>query len=418
MSALSNDPRYAASLRSALTERLLDQGAIRTDQVAAAFEAVPRHLFVPNVSVEIAYTDDVVLMKRNEAGTAISSVSQPTVVAMMLEQADVQPGHRVLEIGSGGYNAALLSELVGADGSVTTIDIDADVTDRARELLTEAGYPGVRVVQTDGEFGWPESAPFDRILVTVTAGDIAPAWVDQLAADGRIVVPLRLRGQTRSLAFDRMDGYLRSRSSVLCGFVSMQGAGANYERIWPLHRDKVVLQIDEDQLIDPAPLEEVLKAPRVEAWSGVLLDRYEPFSHLDLWLASRFAGYCVMSVKRSAVKSGLVRPALRWGGSAVVDGATFGYLASRPSRGKNLVELGARAHGPTAAALADEIITHTRSWDQLLRKAPDPVFEAHPSWSDEVERAGTPSGAAAMGTAGGAGFEVVTRHTRFVISWG
>ena len=93
----------------------------------------------------------------------------------------------------------------------------------------------------------PEGAPYDRIVVTVTAWDIAPAWIEQLAEHGRIVVPLRLRGQTRSVALDLVDGRLESRSTRLCGFVCMQGAGASYERVVLLEKDTVRLCFDTDQ---------------------------------------------------------------------------------------------------------------------------------------------------------------------------
>ena len=184
----------AAGLRAALVQQLVAAGTIRDQRVAAAFQAVPRHVFVPGVPLEIAYADDVVPMKENSAGVLTSSVSQPSIVALMLEQAAIRPGDRVLEIGSGGYNAALLRELTGPEGSVTTVDIDADVADRARVLLDKAGYGDVAVRRVDGEFGEPEGAPYDRIMVTVTAWDIATAWWRQLKPDGRIVVPLWVWG--------------------------------------------------------------------------------------------------------------------------------------------------------------------------------------------------------------------------------
>jgi len=320
MGAASNNSRYAGRLRAGLADLLVSQGAIHDPRVEAAFRAVPRHLFVPKVPVEVAYTDDVVLMKRNEVGVAVSSVSQPTVVALMLEQADLQPGHRVLEIGSGGYNAALLCELVGPTGEVTTIDIDQDVADRARRGLDAAGYPGVRVVRADGAFGYPEGAPYDRIVVTVTAWDLAPAWAEQLAPGGRIVVPLRLRSQTRSIAFDLIDAgsnCFESRSMAVCGFVNMQGVGANYERYVALHGDLVSLSFDENQVGEQPPPERVLAEPRSTAWSGVLMNREEPLSDLDLWLASTLPGYCVLSAEPRAQKKGLVTPAPRWGASAI-----------------------------------------------------------------------------------------------------
>ncbi|GAB3954566.1 hypothetical protein GCM10029976_097100 [Kribbella albertanoniae] len=229
MVARRDDPGRAVSLRANLTRHLLAEGAIRDERVAAAFRAVPRHLFVPRVPLRIAYADDVVLMKRDAGGTVISSVSQPSIIAVMLEQAEIRSGDHVLEIGSGGYNAALLRELTGPDGRVTTVDIDPDVVGRAREGLLRAGYDDVHVLQADGEFGAPGDAPYDRIVVTATAWDIPPAWVDQLRPGGRIVVPLQLGAQTRAVAFVESKGHLESRSAVMCGFVNMQGAGAHPE---------------------------------------------------------------------------------------------------------------------------------------------------------------------------------------------
>ncbi|WP_405059824.1 methyltransferase, FxLD system [Kribbella sp. NBC_01505] len=227
MAARRDDPARAVAARAKLTRHLIAEGAIRDERVAAAFQRVPRHLFVPRVPLRVAYADDVVLMKRDAEGMVISSVSQPSIIAVMLEQAAIRPGDHVLEIGSGGYNAALLRELTGPAGRVTTADIDPDVVGRAREGLTCAGYDDVRVLQADGEFGVPGDAPYDRIVVTVTAWDIPPAWVDQLRPGGRIVVPLRLGGQTRSIAFEEVEGHLESSSAVMCGFVNMQGAGAH-----------------------------------------------------------------------------------------------------------------------------------------------------------------------------------------------
>lgn len=403
MGAPGSEPQYAPVLRSALADQLVIQGAIHDERVEAAFRAVARHVFVPNVSLEVAYTDDVVLMKTNEAGVAISTVSQPTVVALMLEQADIQPGHRVLEIGSGGYNAALIQELVGPDGEVTTIDIDADVADRAQQRLTAAGYPEVKVVQTDGEYGWPESAPFDRVIVTVTAWDIAPAWRKQLTQGGRIVVPLRMRCQTRSVALDLDDGVLRSQSMTVCGFVSMQGAGANYERFVQIHGDKVVLGFDEDQADLPHPADGVLKQPAETVWSGVLMNREEPLSDLDLWFASTLPGYCVLRAERSALKRKLVSPTPRWGASAMADDSTIAYLSARPAADPDFVELGAVAHGASSAEFAAQLADQTLQWHEKQRYLSGPAMTIHP--------AGTPDDQLP------AGLHIGRRNSLVTISW-
>ena len=185
------DTSRATELRTQLTEELKADGLIRTGPVERAFLTVPRERFTPEVTLEEAYKKGVVVTKRDEHGTTISSVSAPQIQATMLEQAQLDKGMRALEIGSGGYNAALMSELVGQDGEVTTLDIDPEVTDRARACLKDAGYNDVTVVLADGEDGCPEHAPYQRIIVTVGAWDIPPAWIDQLTPDGIMVIPVR-----------------------------------------------------------------------------------------------------------------------------------------------------------------------------------------------------------------------------------
>jgi protein-L-isoaspartate(D-aspartate) O-methyltransferase len=162
---------HAAGLRGKLVAELKTASSIVSKEVEAAFLPVPRHLFAPGATPEEAYAPfSVVVAKRDEHGTTISSVSAPSVQAVMLERAGLRPGMRCLEIGSGGYNAALMAELVGTEGEVTTVDIDPDITARARTFLTETGYDNrVNVVLADGEEGSPEHAPYDRTIVTVGA---------------------------------------------------------------------------------------------------------------------------------------------------------------------------------------------------------------------------------------------------------
>jgi protein-L-isoaspartate(D-aspartate) O-methyltransferase len=145
---------------------------------------------------------------RGAGGVSLSSVTVAWIVAGMVAQLDVRPGQSVLEIGSGGYQAALLRELVGPDGSVTTMDIDPQVAARARACLDAAGYGDVRVLCADGDSGAPEYGPFDRIIVAVQGWDIRPAWTGQLAPGGRLVVPLLHLGVSRSWELDRADGHL------------------------------------------------------------------------------------------------------------------------------------------------------------------------------------------------------------------
>lgn len=154
-----SDSARAAQLRGRLTDDMVVEGTIVSNEVEAAFRTVPRHLFAPGTTLEQSYAQDAVRTKRDQHGTTISSISAPWLQAMMLEQAGLRPGMRVLEIGSGGYNAALIAELVGADGAVTTVDIDPDVVDRARSCLAEAGYSRVHVVLADAEGGCRSTHP-------------------------------------------------------------------------------------------------------------------------------------------------------------------------------------------------------------------------------------------------------------------
>jgi len=171
------------ALREQLVDHLLDTGRIHSDRVAEAFQVVPRHVFLPGVEPTTVYTDEAIPTKRAPDGRAISSSSQPSIMAIMLEQLCVEPGHQVREIGAGtGYNAALLAFLVGETGALTTVDIDQDLVEQARDHLAAAGVSSVRVVCGDGANGYAESAPYDRIMLTVGADDVAPAWVDQLAS--------------------------------------------------------------------------------------------------------------------------------------------------------------------------------------------------------------------------------------------
>ena len=398
MAAFGNDSVQAELLRAALTRHLVAEGTIHDERVAAAFRTVPRHLFVPQAPLDIAYADDVVLMKRNQAGVVISSVSQPSIVALMLEQAWVQPGDQVLEIGSGGYNAALLRELTGPKGSVTTVDIDPEVTARARALLDQAGYDDVLVVQADGEYGAPDQAPYDRIVVTVTAWDIPLAWIDQLRPGGRIVVPLRVRGQTRAIAFDRVDRHLESRSMTWCGFVCMQGAGANYERLVPIRGDEVGVCYDEDQEVDVHPYDGVLEQPAEQTWSGVVVDREEPLLDLNLWLATTLPGYCVLSGEGP----GAVAATPHWGAAAMATGDSVAYLTSRQARRApaSFVELGCNGHGPDAVDLIDRMADQLRIWDVHHRRGPGPAFQVHPV-GDELPP----------------GFHIARRHSYITVSW-
>jgi protein-L-isoaspartate(D-aspartate) O-methyltransferase len=191
VTTLSDTPGPAADLRNRLTDQLLANGIIRTAAVEAAFRTVPRHVCLPGVPVQDAYSDAPVYVKQQGAVT-VSAASQPTIVAMMLEQLSVQPGDTILEIGAGtGYNAALLATLTGPSGHVTTVDVDDDLVTGARQHLASAGITNADAVLGDGALGYPPTAPYDRIIATPPQGAGSGARRISLDRKGNTTVRLR-----------------------------------------------------------------------------------------------------------------------------------------------------------------------------------------------------------------------------------
>jgi protein-L-isoaspartate(D-aspartate) O-methyltransferase len=155
---------------------------VADEAVLAALRRVPRHLFVPPGLQDDAYADSPLPIGYDQ------TISQPYIVAYMSEALRVGKEHRVLEIGTGsGYQAAVLGELAG---EVCTIEIVAALGEQARALLGRLGYRNVHVRVGDGYLGWPERAPFDRIIVTAAPTHVPPPLVEQLAVGGIMVLPV------------------------------------------------------------------------------------------------------------------------------------------------------------------------------------------------------------------------------------
>jgi protein-L-isoaspartate(D-aspartate) O-methyltransferase len=207
-----------------MVTELKDAGVLVTPMVESAMNRVPRHRFIPEVDVASAYLDRAVVVKHGQDGAAISSASQPAMVAIMLERLSLSPGQRVLEIGTGtGYNAALLAAIVGPQGQVVSIELEPDLARRARTILTELATGPVEVVLGDGVEGFARRGPYDRVIVTTGAPEIASAWRDQLAEGGRLVVPLvGERGAGTVVDFQKIDGLLVRGSETPCGFLPMR----------------------------------------------------------------------------------------------------------------------------------------------------------------------------------------------------
>ncbi len=214
-------------LREAMVSNVERAGWLRSAPVASAMRAVPRHRFLPETPLDDAYADRAIAIKTSER-EVLSSISQPSMIALMLQLLAPERGDRVLEVGTGsGYHAALLAELVGAEGSVTTTDLDADLTARARTVLESLGYANVRVLTADGAGSSSEGPRYDRIVVTARSDDVAESWWHALPQGARLVVPLRLEGAGEyAVGFVRRGERLESVGVHPCAFLALRGEAA------------------------------------------------------------------------------------------------------------------------------------------------------------------------------------------------
>jgi protein-L-isoaspartate(D-aspartate) O-methyltransferase len=185
---------------------------ISDPSVLDAMRSVPRHLFVPTDAQPYAYEDRPLPIGQGQ------TISQPYVVAYMTEALRVELDHKVLEIGTGsGYQAAVLSRLVR---QVYSIEIVGDLAERARQALAAQGYTNVEVRTGDGYAGWPEQAPFPRIIVTAAPPEIPSALVDQLAIGGRMVVPVGRSSQMMTIV-TKTDRGVVEQETIPVRFVPM-----------------------------------------------------------------------------------------------------------------------------------------------------------------------------------------------------
>ncbi|MER5353665.1 methyltransferase, FxLD system [Kitasatospora sp. NPDC002551] len=376
MTTLSNEAGSAEQLRSGLATRLLDQGAIRTGAVEAAFRAVPRESFLPGFPLDAAYADNPTCTKADGSGTRISAASQPAIVALMLEQLGARPGEKVFEAGAGtGVNAAYLGHIVGPGGHVVTVDVDEDLVDGARKHLAEAGITNVDVVLRDGALGHPDGGPYDRVIATVSTSEMPTAWLQQVKPTGRIVLPMRLRGTaSRTIAFERGEGGWVSVDDRLAVFMPLRGSMDDARRTVTLTREgDVTLQVHKDQhaAVDAELLAGVLDSERHETWTGVTIPAGTTYEYQDLWLALTLPNSIMrMSVTGNARERG-VNPMFGWGAMATVDAGSLAYLTLRPGTpaadGRKTYETGVIGHGPAGATLADLVTGQIRTWNAGFR---------------------------------------------------
>jgi protein-L-isoaspartate(D-aspartate) O-methyltransferase len=391
-------------LRAQMVDKVRQVGYAQLSEVERVLRDTPRHEFVPDADLEAAYNPwQAVITHRFEDGRSLSCASAPFVVAMMLDQLAIQPGNRILEIGAGtGYNASLLAQLTGRADLVTTIDIDPDVTAQASRNLA-AAYGDVRVVTGDGGLGYPDHAPYDRLIATVSPWDIPAQWWQQLAPGARLVAPLRWRGQARSVGFFTYPGgRLISDSVQLCGFVYLVTADEG-ERSGPITADEMVkLHWDRDQAVDLDALRGVLDQPRTTAWSGVTIAGDEPYDGIWLRLTVTDQRVCRIDV-HSDVAPEVCEPVQAFRSPALVGGGSLAYVTSRRQEVGDEVrwELGAIGHGPAAAELTEYLCDEIRTWapERDQRK---PALIVYPVGTPDSELAGV---------------AIDKNHSRFVLTY-
>jgi protein-L-isoaspartate(D-aspartate) O-methyltransferase len=211
---VSDDPRGTERREMALL--LASRVKPRDPRVVEAFRRIPRHLFVPESERVQAYEDRPLPIGE------MQTISQPSMIAVMLDVLECTPSSRALEVGAGsGYAAALLSCLAA---EVDAIEIRPELAARARKTLAEIGIPNVRVHVGDGSHGLPERAPFDRILVSAAPAEVPPALCAQLAGGGRMAIPVGgPMSQRLRVGIKGPSGEIEWKDDVACLFVPLVG---------------------------------------------------------------------------------------------------------------------------------------------------------------------------------------------------
>ena len=211
-------PEEFAAERRAMVERQLRARGIRDDALLAAFLTVPREAFVASELAHLAYGDHPLPIETGQ------TISQPYIVALMVEAAGIKAGQRVLEVGSGsGYAAAVISRIAER---VVGVERHRELADLSRERLAQLGFSNIEIVEGDGTLGWPAEAPYDAILVAASGREVPPSLVDQLAPGGRLVMPIGGPGDVQRLILvtNNAEGRIDHRDLGAVRFVPLIGA--------------------------------------------------------------------------------------------------------------------------------------------------------------------------------------------------
>lgn len=207
------DPTTFSMQRQQMADTQLRARGIRDERVLDAMARVPRHEFAPEQHRHEAYEDHPLSIGEGQ------TISQPYIVALMLEAVRLSPTHKVLEIGTGsGYLTALLAELTA---QVISIERHPSLAQRAEAVLSELGYKNVSVITGDGTRGFSECAPYDAIVVSAAAPEVPPALVTQLAEGGRMIIPVGSEEAQQLQLIEKHNGEAHITLRELCRFVPL-----------------------------------------------------------------------------------------------------------------------------------------------------------------------------------------------------
>lgn len=208
-----------ASLK--LQKMIIQKAQPLSVEIEKAFFKYPRHLFVPEYSVTAAYSDHPLLLYENEPYT--STISQPSFVLQILEKLQIKPGHKVYELGTGsGWNAALMSALVGETGKVVTSEVIPEVAARAKSFFAKLKVPHIHLIVGDGFDGYPEEAPYDRVIFTAGSSEFPDQLFEQLKDGGLMIFVRQREFESDMLELLRKDGKQWTLvSATPCQFVSV-----------------------------------------------------------------------------------------------------------------------------------------------------------------------------------------------------
>ncbi|WP_406499859.1 methyltransferase, FxLD system [Streptomyces sp. NBC_00846] len=406
------EPTEAIRLREKMADAVIAGGWAPSAPVQEALRTVPRHRYAQEKDLKTAYDDDLaVVTRRDDAGRATSSVSAAWLQADMVESLHLRPGASVYEAGSGGYNAELIAHVIGPGGQVVTVDIDPHVVHRTRRFTAEAGSGCVVALHGDGALGAPPRhvprGGFDASVITHNVWDIAPAWREQLAEGGHLVLPLEIHGYTRAITFQRQGDVLRARGFTHCGFVRDQGGHARTTPVVDLLDGQLQIRFEDGPLVPTEGLEEALRGRRHEVATGVTVGSGVYFGSLQLFAATTLPFFCRLAFDRDK-DTGITRIAKGADAPAILGNASLAYFTHVQTRqgdtpAERLWEFVVHAFGDQGPLLAAQLADTVRAWDRDVRDGVAPALTVHP--------AGTPDHRLSAGDV------LDKKHSRLVFQW-